>query len=269
MAIAAPALVDVHILQRRILATILDGLAIMLIMFLVNMFFGTMYVTGGSVPGDYTVTYSTDWPWYFVVAFAYFFLFELILGQTPGKSLCGLMVVDLNGQRLTLRTALIRNLLRYVDAFPGFYLVGGIVMLNTSQRQRLGDIVAGTLVVRRSSVPTPTLTTGLGKTEKLVAAVCLLVLFACACYGYFTRPARVIDEMSITQNPVFGDAPMLPHTLKLANPSWGIGTVTYPIEYKVREADGIHACHGQIELHFNPIGGWGLPSGNTNCNKKI
>jgi uncharacterized RDD family membrane protein YckC len=69
-------------------------------------------------------------------------------GQTPGKRLLRLRVMDSGGLRLDLRQVIIRNLLRFVDMLPQLYLVGGIVCLCSARAQRLGDIAAGTVVVR-------------------------------------------------------------------------------------------------------------------------
>jgi uncharacterized RDD family membrane protein YckC len=68
-------------------------------------------------------------------------------GQTLGKRLLRLRVVDERGLRLTFAQIALRNLLRFVDQLPGAYLVGGVAMLTTRRGQRLGDLAAGTLVV--------------------------------------------------------------------------------------------------------------------------
>jgi hypothetical protein len=68
-------------------------------------------------------------------------------GQTLGKRLLGLRVVDAEGYRLTLPQVVLRNLLRAVDQLPLVYVVGGISCLLSRQGQRLGDIAANTVVV--------------------------------------------------------------------------------------------------------------------------
>ena len=78
-------------------------------------------------------------------------------GQTLGKRMLKLRVVDARGLRLTLPQIVIRNLLRFVDALPGAYGVGGISALLTRNSQRLGDLVAGTLVVWEAAEPVPDL----------------------------------------------------------------------------------------------------------------
>jgi uncharacterized RDD family membrane protein YckC len=78
-------------------------------------------------------------------------------GQTLGKRLFRIRVTDVEGLRLTFSQVAVRNLLRAVDSLPACYLVGGISVLVTGKLQRLGDLAAGTVVVRVSSVPAPEL----------------------------------------------------------------------------------------------------------------
>jgi uncharacterized RDD family membrane protein YckC len=68
-------------------------------------------------------------------------------GQTLGKRLLRLRVVDERGLRLTFAQVVLRNLLRFVDVLPMAYLVGGITALLARRGQRLGDLAAGTLVI--------------------------------------------------------------------------------------------------------------------------
>lgn len=69
-------------------------------------------------------------------------------GQTIGKRIVGLRVLDERGLRIGLVAAVLRNLVRVVDFLPGFYLVGGVAALLDARGRRLGDLAAGTLVVR-------------------------------------------------------------------------------------------------------------------------
>jgi uncharacterized RDD family membrane protein YckC len=85
----------------------------------------------------------------FLVFAAYDVLFEVFAaGRTPGKRLNGLRVVRTDGSPVTFVTSAIRNVLRLVDILPGLYLVGIVTILVTRRNQRLGDVAAGTLVVR-------------------------------------------------------------------------------------------------------------------------
>ena len=86
----------------------------------------------------------------FLLVWGYFVYFEgLRDGQTPGKRWLGLRVVQEGGYPVTLRAAAVRNLLRVVDAQPlPTWALGGVVMLLHPRTKRLGDIAAGTVVVR-------------------------------------------------------------------------------------------------------------------------
>jgi uncharacterized RDD family membrane protein YckC len=84
----------------------------------------------------------------FVIFWGYFALFEAYWkGQTPGKRAMKLRVIKDSGRQITFFEALARNLLRVVDYLPGMYLVGVVTMLCNKRNQRLGDLVAGTIVV--------------------------------------------------------------------------------------------------------------------------
>lgn len=100
---------------------------------------------------------------YFLVTFLYNILCEWLLhGQTLGKRIFKLRVVDSAGLRLEPSQIIIRNLLRLVDGLPAFYLLGGVTCLLNSKMQRLGDIAAGTVVVRVPDVSQPDLDQILG-----------------------------------------------------------------------------------------------------------
>ena len=68
-------------------------------------------------------------------------------GQTLGKRLLRLRVSDVSGLRLQFSQVVIRNLLRFVDALPAFYLVGGLACLLSQRFQRLGDYAGNTVVI--------------------------------------------------------------------------------------------------------------------------
>jgi uncharacterized RDD family membrane protein YckC len=85
----------------------------------------------------------------FTVWFGYDVLFELASGgRTPGKRWTGLRVLTADGTAVGPGSSIVRNLLRLVDAIPGPYLVGIVLVSVTGRHQRLGDLVAGTVVVR-------------------------------------------------------------------------------------------------------------------------
>jgi uncharacterized RDD family membrane protein YckC len=85
----------------------------------------------------------------FLLNWGYFTLFEAFWnGQTPGKRVARIRVIQRSGRAIGLFESMARNLVRYVDQLPFFYAVGVIAMFVTGQHQRLGDLAAGTLVVR-------------------------------------------------------------------------------------------------------------------------
>ena len=96
---------------------------------------------------------------YFVMSWFYFFLFEwLNRGRTPGKLLLSIRVVSIDGTGLDPVQVMIRNLLRIADMFPSqmfliiqlpTYVIGALAVVSSGARfQRLGDLAAGTIVVR-------------------------------------------------------------------------------------------------------------------------
>jgi uncharacterized RDD family membrane protein YckC len=85
----------------------------------------------------------------FLFNWGYFTLFEAFWnGRTPGKRVAKIRVIQRSGRSIGLIESMARNLVRYVDQLPFFYGVGVITMFVTKQHQRLGDLAAGTLVVR-------------------------------------------------------------------------------------------------------------------------
>ncbi|MBZ5562897.1 MAG: RDD family protein, partial [Acidobacteriia bacterium] len=84
----------------------------------------------------------------FLLQFGYYAGFEAWWnGQTPGKRRQHLRVIKDTGRPITVYESVARNLLRVVDSIPGFYGVGIVSMLLSAQNKRLGDYVAGTVVV--------------------------------------------------------------------------------------------------------------------------
>ena len=95
---------------------------------------------------------------YFLISIGYGILTEWYWGgQTAGKRLLRLRVVDSQGMRLTFNQVVIRNLLRFVDSLPLAYLVGGVACFFSPRAQRLGDMAANTIVVWIPQVAEPDL----------------------------------------------------------------------------------------------------------------
>lgn len=94
----------------------------------------------------------------FLLWFGYFALFEWRLsGQTPGKRLLKLRVIREDGRPVTFWEAAARNLLRIFDMFPPpFYSIGLVSVFVSRTDQRIGDLFAGTVVVRERAEQAPT-----------------------------------------------------------------------------------------------------------------
>ncbi len=134
----------------RFLAWLIDGLCILVIMILLAQLTAFLVLISSDLA---FALYSIG---YFVVSIGYGTFFEWRWrGQTPGKRLFHLRVVDAEGLRLQFHQVVTRNLLRFVDSLPVFYFVGGIVSLLSSACQRPGDIAANTIVIRHPKVPEP------------------------------------------------------------------------------------------------------------------
>ena len=85
----------------------------------------------------------------FVLVWGYFIVLEgLWGGRTPGKAAAKIRVVRADGRPVTWTQVTIRNLLRIVDFLPFYYVLGGVLVVLTKRSQRLGDLAAGTVVVR-------------------------------------------------------------------------------------------------------------------------
>lgn len=89
----------------------------------------------------------------FIILWGYFIIFEMVWnGQSPGKRMVRLRVVREGGQPVTFAASAIRNLVRIIDFLPSFYGLGVLVMFIDQRARRLGDLTAGTLVVKDRTV---------------------------------------------------------------------------------------------------------------------
>jgi uncharacterized RDD family membrane protein YckC len=112
--------------------------------------------------GNAAAILSADWAsflggiLYFAISVGYAIVLEWRWhGQTVGKRLFGLRVIDVHGLRLQPSQIVLRNLLRLIDMLPLFYLVGGIAALLSRKGQRLGDLAANTVVAHERSWEAP------------------------------------------------------------------------------------------------------------------
>lgn len=84
----------------------------------------------------------------FCLYWGYFAFFEILWqGRTPGKRIVGIRVIHQSGRPMTAIECIGRNLIRGIDIIPGMYAVGLICMMCNQQNRRVGDFVAGTIVV--------------------------------------------------------------------------------------------------------------------------
>ena len=136
----------------RMLAFVVDGAAISVTAQVLSL----SAVLGGLINADFAQAAMVLS--YFIASIFYGILLEYAWrGQTVGKRLFRLRVVDRQGLRLSLSQIALRNLLRFVDMLPFCYCVGGAVCLLSPRFQRLGDIAANTVVIRQPRLANPDL----------------------------------------------------------------------------------------------------------------
>ncbi|QMV19306.1 RDD family protein [Granulicella sp. 5B5] len=155
LTIATPEQIDLHYniagLGSRFVAVLIDTLCIGIAYFALGI---VAVIVAAALGRSNRLDPLTLWFYallgilFFLIFWGYFALFEAFWhGQTPGKRTMQLRVIKDSGRQITLFESLARNLLRFVDYFPSFYLTGVITMLCNKRNKRLGDFVAGTLVV--------------------------------------------------------------------------------------------------------------------------
>ena len=124
---------------RRAVAIIIDMIVLCIIGWVLALGMGGSSSTGFDLSGAPALIW-------FLIALAYYVVMEVQMGGTLGKLALGLKVVKEGGEKVDWQASIIRNILRIVDGFF-FYLVGAIIVWTSKKKQRLGDIVAHTLVV--------------------------------------------------------------------------------------------------------------------------
>src|SRR5258708_11779815 len=127
--------------KARIIAFIIDNLLDCLISIITV---GLVHTDSSIVGG--TVLCSTY--------LGYFFVFEMLWSRTPGKFMQGLVVRNIDGTRGSLRSHLIRTIARLLEANPILFggIPAGIAIISSARKQRIGDSLAGTVVVSRHDV---------------------------------------------------------------------------------------------------------------------
>jgi len=117
------------------------GIVLMIAVLIAGVTLSSLFVAG-------TWTIALLVVFIFLLQWGYFAAFEIFWkGQTPGKRQTGIRVINETGREASVYEAIARNLLRAVDSLPGVYAVGAIVMFISPQHKRIGDYVAGTIVI--------------------------------------------------------------------------------------------------------------------------
>jgi len=136
----------------RCLAWAIDLACIMALAYVVGRLLPTLRIISGELVMALSLVA------YFAISIGYGIATEWYWrGQTLGKKLLRLRVMDEQGLRLQFSQIVVRNLLRPVDALPILYLVGGVACLLSRRAQRLGDFAANTIVVRNPKTVEPDL----------------------------------------------------------------------------------------------------------------
>ncbi|MBM7585700.1 putative RDD family membrane protein YckC [Bacillus pakistanensis] len=137
-------------LGSRAAALIIDQLILWIINILlfVLLFFVILGQESIFIPDITSIPITITLILLFIINWGYFFAFEYFAGgRTIGKKAMGIRVIQENGQSITLLSSFIRNFLRIIDSLPTGYLLGIIMVFFHSKHKRIGDLVAGTIVV--------------------------------------------------------------------------------------------------------------------------
>jgi uncharacterized RDD family membrane protein YckC len=130
----------------RMLAQVIDGLIVS------GILFGLLIAAGaaaGAASGPVVLAIAIGAAT--LTPVCYFLLLEWLRhGSTPGKAALRLRVVRVTGEPVGLGESAVRNVVRIADFLPGAYVLGGICAMASRDGQRLGDMAAGTIVVRLS-----------------------------------------------------------------------------------------------------------------------
>ncbi len=159
----------------RCLALAIDFAVVVALTLLISQVVSILKLSVSEIPilGDIISDFGTGA--IMLLQFLIFTLYGMITewlwsGQTIGKRLFHLRVIDERGLALGLKQIIVRNLFRFLDILPStFYLLGSICCLFTKRCQRMGDIAAGTLVVREIEVSPPQYSEALAGTENSFA----------------------------------------------------------------------------------------------------
>ena len=133
----------------RFYAALLDTLLLGLLLF-IGIYVNLSFITElGVIIGNWLS--AIGGVMIFAMFWGYYIIFEITTnGQSPGKFALGLRVIKEGGYPISFADSAIRNLVRIVDFLPFLYGTGLLVMLINGNWQRLGDLAAGTIIVKTS-----------------------------------------------------------------------------------------------------------------------
>ncbi|WP_162005644.1 RDD family protein [Dictyobacter vulcani] len=265
-----------YVQLRRLGAGIIDMIAVSYIQIWVNNIFGYIpdaknaheVVYGGGWGYIASAVPVVDTIWLLTCVVVYFFVQEALFSTTLGKTIVGVCVVDIHGRPISVRAALIRNVVRLVDAWPNWYIVGIIAARMSPNYQRLGDRVARTYVIAVADRPTIHVSfTFVWLRLGLISMLFAVMVGSAWGFIYTRQPVLVIQDWRtinnmygsnpITPTPACGqvDRPFNDYVLSapieqywLKDPHWGNGTVTYPIVYRLAGQE--KTCDGTITLKW-------------------
>ena len=141
-------------LGSRIVAGIVDYIIIGIVAGILSIFLIVPWaMTGPSMMGTFGAAGWMSGIWgiiglMWLLWLVYFTYFEGTSGQTIGKKFTHIKVIKESGSKCDYGSALVRNLLRIIDHLPFLYILGIILIAATEKKQRLGDMLAKTIVVK-------------------------------------------------------------------------------------------------------------------------
>lgn len=255
-------------MPARVAALALDFLIVSVLQGIINAVFGTLHVTSGAIDPmvtggitTYTTETTVEGPWLLLTWLAYFTILEGLFGATVGKARMHLRVARQDRHRAGWRAVIGRNLLRPIDAFRSFYLVGFLVATRSPLHQRLGDRAAGTIVIHASQLADPPLTRS-QRWHRAGIVAALLALFAVVClaFSYFGRPAIAATEAM--RRTVVATEPV--GTFHFGAGRRSASTVTYPVTFMLARSG--RTCEGELTLHWEGfIGSWKMSGAQYEC----
>jgi len=215
------------------------------------------------------------WPLVVPIVVAYFIVCEAAFGLTPGKGLAGLRVTRVDGARAGFWPVVVRNLLRPIEAWDSTVWLGGIVILLSSRRQRIGDHLAGTVVADVRSVPASYLSRDAARRRALWCALGIPLAYAATILLAYVNPMAVVADRAWTgKTPSVNSSDLtalLPQTATVTD-RWSVsgpyrqgmlgGFLTYKVRYEVLTG-GLHGsrqghtCYATARLKWaNSYSGW-------------